>query len=56
MKYHAKPKYGGGVEWYEVPTKEVSSFINTIKGAIARYKGEKMSLLQQVIAQMLNQQ
>ena len=54
-KYHAHPKYQGGMEWYEVPSKESSSFINTIKGAVSRFRAEeKMTLLQQVIAQMLN--
>ena len=53
-KYHAHPKYQGGMEWYEVPSKESSSFINTIKGAVSRFRAEEMTLLQQVIAQMLN--
>lgn len=55
-KYHAHPKYQGGTEWYEVPSKEYSGFINTIKGAIQRYRSSKMTLLQQVIAQMFNQE
>ena len=53
-KYHAHPKYQGGMEWYEVPSKETSSFINTIKRAVSRFRAEEMTLLQQVIAQMLN--
>lgn len=55
-KYHAHPKYQGGMEWYEVPSKEASSFINTIKGAISRFRSRKMTLLQQAIAQMFNQE
>ena len=55
-KYNCQHKYGGGVEWYEVPKAEKNKFLSTIKGAIGRFKGKKMSLLQQIIAQMLNQQ
>lgn len=55
-KYHAHPKYQGGMEWYEVPSKETSSFINTIKGAISRFRSQKMMLLEQAIAQMFNQE
>ena len=54
-KYHAHPKYQGGMEWYEVPSEESSDFIDTIEGAISRFRAEeKMTLLQQVIAQILN--
>ena len=54
-KYHAHPKYQGGMEWYEVPSKESRSFISTIEAAIRRFRAEeKVTLLQQVVAQMLN--
>jgi hypothetical protein len=54
-QYHAKETHGGGVEWYEVPKPQVKNFINSIKVAISKYRSEeKMTLLQQVIAQMLN--
>ena len=54
--FHVHPRLGGGVEWYEVPRNRKDSFINTIERAIGRFKGEKESLLQQIITQMLNQQ
>ena len=53
-KYHAQETYGGGTEWYEVASNEYSSFLNTIEGAIKRYRSSKMTLLQQTIAQMFD--